>query len=68
MLSIGQGAGQQPALGAEEPRNEQLDPAAKFHGRGFGLSTGAGAAAGQRERGCGAPGCNGAAPSSTLQL
>lgn len=27
-------------MGAEEPRNGQLDPAAKLHGRGSGLSTG----------------------------
>lgn len=49
MLCSASGREQQSALGTEEGRNEQLDPAAKFHGSGSGLSTGAGAAAGQRD-------------------
>lgn len=49
MLCSASGREQQSALGTEEARNEQLDPAAKFHGSGSGLSTGAGAAAGQRD-------------------
>lgn len=48
-LCSASGREQQSALGTEEGRNEQLDPAAKFHGSGSGLSTGAGAAAGQRD-------------------
>lgn len=35
MLCSASGREQQSALGTEEARNEQLDPAAKFHGVGL---------------------------------